>query len=81
MARQLSQRMTSMITGQGNPGLSKQTQQKVYSGLPDRVEIQNIFHVDVKSIDGSGAGSLGDLSDKIAQILREEALQHGIDIT
>jgi hypothetical protein len=48
--------------------------------LLPHVEIQNTFHVEVKNEPGS-PGSLGDLSDKVADILREQALQHGIDIT
>jgi hypothetical protein len=46
--------------------------------LPD-VEIQNTFHVEVKN--GPAGLGFGDLSDKVADILREQALQHGIDIT
>ena len=47
--------------------------------LLPHVEIQNTFHVEVKN--GPGGLGFGDLSDKVADILREQALQHGIDIT
>jgi hypothetical protein len=50
------------------------------SDLLPNVEIQNTFHVNVNNESGE-LGSLGEFSDKIADILREQALQHGIDIT
>ena len=49
------------------------------SDLLPHVEIQNTFHVEVKN--GPAGLGFGDLSDKVADILREQALQHGIDIT
>jgi hypothetical protein len=49
-------------------------------GVSEKLEIQNVFNIEVRS-EGPGAGSDGDLSERIADILRDQALQHGIDIT
>jgi hypothetical protein len=44
------------------------------------VEISNIFNIDVK-MQNDGHMPSDNLSEKIAAILREQAMQHGIDIT
>jgi len=52
--------------------------QTVRSSASEKVEIQNTFHIEVKS---EGDRTTTELSERIADILREQALQHGIDIT
>jgi hypothetical protein len=49
-------------------------------GSPERVEIQNVFNIEVKTSDNNGA-SIEDLAEKMTDILQEQALQHGIDVT
>jgi hypothetical protein len=58
-------------------------QQQARSWPPESSQtpgVQNVFHIELKNESG-GDGSLADLSDKIADILREQALNQGIDIT
>jgi hypothetical protein len=44
------------------------------------VEIQNVFNIEVRS-GSNGANGFDDLSERITEILNEQALQHGIDVT
>ena len=60
---------------------TKQVQQTVHSDLPEKVEIQNVFNINMKAQDNGIGNSTMELSEKIADILREQAIQHGIDIT
>jgi hypothetical protein len=46
----------------------------------EKVEIQNVFNIEVKNQTDSTRG-FDDLADRIAEILNEQALQHGIDVT
>ena len=49
-----------------------------------RVEINNTFNIQVgPGAEGGGTGeaALIDLSDQVAEILRQQAIQHGIDVT
>lgn len=63
-------------------GSFQRVEQRVNTDAPERVEIQNIFNVEVRAEGASGATSLpADLSESIADILREQAIQHGIDLT
>jgi hypothetical protein len=49
------------------------------AGSPEKVEIQNVFNIEVKSAGGGGDG-VDDLSERLSDILLEQALQHGIDV-
>jgi hypothetical protein len=46
----------------------------------DKVEIQNVFNIKVRNETNSLHG-FDDLSEKIVEILNEQALQHGIEVT
>jgi len=61
----------------GDIDASKGVGQTFHPGASEKIEIQNTFHIEVKS----EGDRTTDLSEKIADILREQALQHGIDIT
>ena len=65
----------------GAPNSFKRVQQTLHTDSPERVEIQNIFNVEVRADGARGAGFPADLSESIADILREQAIQHGIDLT
>lgn len=45
----------------------------------DQVAIHNVFHIAVNTDGGDPSGR--DLPDRLAEILREQAVQHGIDVT
>lgn len=49
------------------------------SSAPDR-QIQNVFNIEVNHAN-SHSSNFDDLGDRLAQILHEQALQHGIDVT
>lgn len=53
------------------------------SGLSagENVEIQNVFNIEMKNEMGLRAEDDFELAETIAEILREQALQHGIDLT
>ena len=57
-----------------------QVRQTMRTDSADKVEIQNVFNIEVKA-DGNGTASIEDLAEKITDILHEQALQHGIDVT
>lgn len=76
-AQQVAQRIRSL----GASTSSSRVLQTVNSNPPEKVEIQNVFNIEVKAGAERGTGSADDLSERIADILGEQALQHGIDIT
>jgi hypothetical protein len=76
--QQLARKLAA--TAAAPPGSFKRVQQTVHDS-PDKVEIQNIFNVEVHADGPAGAGLAGDFSEAIADILREQAIQHGIDLT
>lgn len=49
------------------------------SSTPER-QVQNVFNIEVNHANQNSA-NFDDLGDRIAQILHEQALQHGIDVT
>lgn len=49
------------------------------SSAPER-QVQNVFNIEVNHANQHSA-NFDDLGDRIAQILHEQALQHGIDVT
>ena len=55
--------------------------QHMKAGSGDHVEINNTFHIDVHAGEIHPGGPGGDLSEKISTILREQAIQHGIDVS
>jgi hypothetical protein len=80
--QQMAQRLHAFVSGQGGSD-SSQPIQKITPINPssEKVEIQNIFNIEIEASGGRETGFLRDLSEKITHILREQALQHGIDIT
>jgi len=53
-------------------------QQRVATAVPEKVEIQNVFNVEVHA--AAGVADLDDLAEQLAAVLREQALQHGVDV-
>lgn len=74
--QQISQKIRSIISGQEPFDFPEHAE--IQNNLPGKVEVKNVFNIDMKA---SGSSSINDLSEKIVDILREQALQHGIDIT
>lgn len=58
---------------------STHTRHTSHSGSPDKVEIQNVFNIEVKAT--GGGDFTDDLSERLSDILLEQALQQGIDVT
>lgn len=69
------------ISSLGAEASSHRAVQTVNSSAPDKVEIQNIFNIEIGAASSRGEGWADNLSERIADLLREQALQHGIDIT
>jgi hypothetical protein len=51
------------------------------SGEGQRVEVNNTFHIQVGSAADRDGSPLGELSNQVAEILRQQAIHHGIDVT
>lgn len=62
-------------SGSGHPMHQQQM------SIADKIDIQNIFKIEMPSRAEQPSDPGYDLSDKIADILRHQAIQHGIDIT
>jgi hypothetical protein len=73
-ARQLARRARAAVA---DPS-SARTMQLPDSAATERTEIRNIFNIEVKS---EGGDFTDDLSERLSEILLEQALQHGIDVT
>jgi hypothetical protein len=78
---QTAQQLARQMSGAGRALSSSQTRQQVQTGTPDKLEIQNIFNIELKSSAGNLTDPASKLADSLSEILREQALQHGIDIT
>jgi hypothetical protein len=61
------------------PGGPRPADQQLASiATPDKLEIQNVFNVELHA---AGAGpDLDDLAEQLAAVLRDQALQHGVDL-
>jgi hypothetical protein len=81
VGQRADQTLNSLIAGSDLSGGTKTVHQMVRSPSPERVDIQNVFHVEVKSQTQGEDGTVVDLAEKLAIILHEQALQHGIDVT
>jgi len=81
MGRQTAEKIRRMLADPGPAGSSRQVQQTLNKDLPEKVEIQNVFNIEMKRDRHWDVDSTTTLSDTIADIMREQALQHGIDIT
>lgn len=81
IGKQAAQKIHSLSFGEKMKGHSRHIQQTSQSHLPEKLDIHNIFNIDVKAEGDRGMDFTRDLSEKIADILRHQALQHGIDIT
>jgi hypothetical protein len=75
--QQIAQKLHAFVSGRGAAVMEQMRQ----ANTPEQLEIRNVFNIEVKTGGKSGAEAFSDLSEKIADILREQALQHGIDIT
>lgn len=80
VARHASGKVAHLLTQSGSNGPAQRVQQTLKADLPEKVEIQNVFNLEVGT-GGFGQGSTSDLAEAIADILHEQALQHGIDVT
>ncbi|MCK4784315.1 MAG: hypothetical protein KAV87_11230 [Desulfobacteraceae bacterium] len=76
-----AEKISSFISGRNLSVTPHRVQQTINTDLPEKVEIQNVFNIDVKTGGDGDVGSVKGLSEKITDILREQATQHGIDIT
>lgn len=81
IGRQLDHKLRPFVSGKESPASSGNIQKSTQSELPEKVEIQNVFNIEVKPEGNGNTGPNTELSEKITDILREQALQHGIDIT
>jgi hypothetical protein len=79
--QEIAEKLHAFVSGQRGFNSSEHIRQTIPVNSPEKVEIQNIFHIEVKAAGDRDPGSLQDLSEKITDILRQQALQHGIDIT
>jgi hypothetical protein len=76
-ARQLAHKVRSL----GAETASSSSLQTINSGSAGKVEVQNVFHIEVKAESNPSADFTEDLAEQLSCILREQALQHGIDVT
>jgi hypothetical protein len=77
--KEVAERLRAFTLGNGNLPSSSSIQE-FPSGSSERVRVQNVFHIEVQG-QGTGDASFEDLSTRLADILREQAVQHGIDLT
>jgi hypothetical protein len=78
-ARQLARKLRSS-TADISSSRATQTINSGAAGSPEKVEIQNVFNIEVKPSGGGGDAFTEDLSERLSDILLEQALQHGIDV-
>ena len=74
--QELAQRMQAFVSGD----LPKEGSRSVRTSEGNRVEVSNTFHIQVGAT-GNTSSLSQELSDQVAEILRSQAIQHGIDIT
>jgi hypothetical protein len=78
-ARQLANRLHGFVAGGAPPESGQMT---VTPSEGQRVEISNTFHIQVgATADRGWDASPADLPEQVAEILRQQAIQHGIDVT
>jgi hypothetical protein len=77
-ARQLARKLRSS-TADISSSRATQTINSGAAGSSEKVEIQNVFNIEVKPA-GGGGGGVDELSERLSDILLEQALQHGIDV-
>ncbi len=73
----LMERMATFVTGQAAPHPPSATTNG-NSVVDQRAAVQNVFQ---NSVTGNPVELLHDLGERMADILREQAVQHGIDLT
>jgi hypothetical protein len=56
------------------------TRQLVGTAAGEKLEIQNVFNVEIHA-DGGQVPSLDDFGEQLAAVLREQALQHGVEVS
>lgn len=78
VAQKLHQFTNDMGSSRRNSELQNPTQ---FPTVSKEQPIHNVFNIHVRGEEKNGEGNLSELSEHIADILREQAIQHGIDIT
>lgn len=78
---QVARELRAFIDGRGNFSPAERSSQVYSTNGTGDLRIQNTFNINLDHDGTRENGSLGSLTEKIADILREQALQHGIDIT
>jgi hypothetical protein len=75
----LAEQIQTFARGSSGAPLDVLSQSVAPPGSPERVEIKNYFQL---ALGGNGSpGARRELADRLADVLREQAIQHGIDIT
>jgi hypothetical protein len=77
-AQQLANRLHGFVADGAPPQPGELT---ATPGEGQRVEISNTFHIQVGSAGRGEDAAQTDLSDEVAEILRQQAIQHGIDVS
>lgn len=78
VGRELSEKLRTLNDTPGDQSKLSTTTPRLNS--PADHQIQNVFNIEVKNENQPGSG-FDDLADRIAEILNEQALHHGIDVT
>jgi hypothetical protein len=79
-AQQLARKIRSSVDDRPSTHMT----QTISSGAPgskEKVEIQNVFNIEMNPGSGRSVDFTDDLSERLSDILLEQALQHGIDVT
>jgi hypothetical protein len=79
--QQVADTLRAFVASQSVTTPVARPQHSSVTDLSDKVAMHNVFHIAVQMAGAGGADSLQGLSDKVADILRVQAVQHGIDIT
>ncbi|UCH93946.1 MAG: hypothetical protein JSV88_27270 [Candidatus Aminicenantes bacterium] len=78
---QVAREINAFMKARSDLSTAGQTHQAFSPDDPGKIRIQNAFNIKLGDDGQREVGTLGSLAEKISDILREQALQHGIDIT
>jgi hypothetical protein len=78
---EIAREINSFINGKKNMSPAENTHQVFSPGNGEKFPVQNTFNIKPGDDGQRETGILGSLAEKIGDILVEQALQHGIDIT
>jgi hypothetical protein len=78
---EIAREINAFMKGGSDLSIDGNTHKDFSPGDPGKVRIHNTFNIKVGSDGQRETGTPGSLAEKIAVILGEQALQHGIDIT